>query len=85
MREMQQIVEDYNMGYITPTQVVMQMLDVLAQVGASDVLSKKASECLEPLADYMCGIIGGNGNSIANFEVCHKRRAVRKCIAVRKH
>ncbi len=66
---MQQIVENYNMGFITPRQVIMQMLDVLEQVGAADVLSEKASECLEPLADYMSGIIGGNGKSIADFKV----------------
>lgn len=81
MQEMQRISDEYAMGFITSTEAVMQMLCALSQVGAADALSRKASECLEPLAQHMVGIIlEHSGKSIEDFEARPKPRAVRKAI-----
>lgn len=84
MQEMEQIVEDYGMGFITPTEVVIRMADVLAKVGAANALSLKIDECLTPLANYMCDIVNGSGQNIENFEARPKPKAVRKTTVVKK-
>lgn len=80
MQEMQQILEDYEMGFITITEALMRMSGVLSQVGAADALNRKMDECLKPLAYHMFGIIAGDGKSIEDFEAQPKPRAVRKAV-----
>lgn len=84
MQEMKQIVEDYGMGFLTPTEAVMRIANLLAEVGAANVLNKKIDECLKPLAYYMFDIIEGSGKNIEDFEARPKPKAVRKTTIVVK-
>ena len=84
MQEIEQIVEDYGIGFITPTEVVMRMADVLAKVGAANVLNQKIDECLTPLAYHLCDIVNGSGKNIEDFVAPNMRKAVRKTTVVKK-
>lgn len=61
------LLQNYELGFISSSELVFKYLDTLTIVGADTELREKMDDCLRPLADYLAGIIKGSGDKIKDF------------------
>lgn len=57
MKEIQIIKENYEMGFITPREFLIQIEEILYQVGADRDLANAINLSLQPLATFVYGEI----------------------------
>ncbi len=68
MKELKEIASNYQMGFISPTEFLMQVKDFLHFAGAEKCLTDKMDESLLPLADFMCGILTSSNKDYKRIE-----------------
>lgn len=60
---------NYEMGFVTPAEFVMEYLYILQRLGAGDKLSAMVNDMMRGLAAHINGILGGSGKSIEDYKV----------------
>ena len=62
------LLQNYELGFISPSEFILKYADILFLAGADTVLRKKMDECLLPLANYCADILRGSCNKIQDFK-----------------
>lgn len=57
------LLENYNMGLISPLEFVSRYRDMLFLVGADTELQRILNKVVTPLANHLAAIIADNGNN----------------------
>ena len=68
-KEILEMVENYEMGFISPMELLNQFSDLLSYLGSNKELDDIINEFLKPLADFMeMKLIKGEHFSISEFK-----------------
>ena len=62
------LLQNYELGFVSPSEFLFKYLDILTLAGADTVLREKMDDCLLPLANYCADILRGSYNKIQHFQ-----------------
>ena len=65
--EIERICNNYEMGFISPLEFLMEVKEILRLFGADEVIDRKLSEVTAPFADYVKMIVSTGNNARVNI------------------
>ena len=68
METFKQLLNNYEMGFLTPLEFVLKYQDMLYLVGASADLNRILNQAVQPVASHLAGILRGSNQTISDFE-----------------
>lgn len=72
-KEILEMVENFEMGFISPKEFLNQYSDLLAYLGSADDLDKRLDDLLHPLAKFVADKLKeGNHFSFCEFDKLNK-------------